>query len=105
MVPASPKLACVMHTHHWLGWLAVNLALLWLGVEMSLPPDESGAMAAFDDAYLVPPEFQGATVRDSHPVPGPQPRYGYDAGTGDVHVMYARPTAHAYARPTARATQ
>jgi hypothetical protein len=63
MVAASPKLACVMHAHHWLGWLAVNLALLWLGVEMRLPPAEPVTIAAFDDAYLVPTEFQVATVR------------------------------------------
>jgi len=40
IVLASPKLASVMHVHHWLGWLAVNLAMLWLGVEMSQPPPE-----------------------------------------------------------------
>ena len=87
-----------MHAHHWLGWLAENQALLWLGVEMSLPPAEPVAMAAFDDAYLVPAEFQGATVRGApsrHPVPGPQPGYAYHGGTGHFHVMYARPTAHA----------
>jgi hypothetical protein len=48
--------------HHWLGWLAVNLAMLWRGVEMSQPPPEPVAMAAFDDAYIVPTEFQLATV-------------------------------------------
>ena len=49
-----------MHVHHWLGWLAVNLAMLWLGVEMSQPPPEPVAMAAFDDVYLVPTEFPGS---------------------------------------------
>ena len=43
-----------MHLHHWLALLAVNLAILLLGVGMSQPPVEPVAIAAFDDAYLVP---------------------------------------------------
>jgi hypothetical protein len=43
-----------MRLHHWLSWLAVNLAILLLGVRMSQPAPEPVAMAAFDDAYLVP---------------------------------------------------
>lgn len=46
-----------MHLHHWLGWLAICLALLWLGLEMRQPSPEPVAMAAFDDGYLVPTEF------------------------------------------------
>ena len=51
---ASLNLVSVMHLHHWLAWLAVNLAILLLGVRMSQPAPEPVAMAAFDDAYLVP---------------------------------------------------
>ena len=54
----SPNLASVMHLHHWLAWLAVNLAILLLGVGMSQPPPEPVAMAAFDDAYTEPRKSQ-----------------------------------------------
>ena len=48
-----------MCLHHWLAWLAVNLAILLLGVGMSQPPPEPVAMTAFDDAYLVPTAPRG----------------------------------------------
>ena len=50
-----------MDLHHWLRWLAVNLALLWLGMEIREPPPELVAVAAFEDGYLVGPD-QVATV-------------------------------------------
>jgi hypothetical protein len=56
------NLASVMHLHHWLAWLAVNLAILLLGVGMSQPPPEPVAMAAFDDAYLVPTAPRGSVT-------------------------------------------
>jgi len=82
-----------MHAHHWLGWLAVNLALLWLGVEMSLPPAEPVAMAAFDDAYLVPTEFQVATVRGApsrHPVPARNRSMGTTLGPATTSTKITR---------------
>ena len=51
-----------MHLHHWLAWLAVNLAILLLGVGMSQPPPEPTAMAVFGDAYLVPTAPRGSVT-------------------------------------------
>ena len=59
---ASLNLVSVMHLHHWLAWLAVNLAILLLGVGMSQPPPDLVAMAAFDDAYLVPTAPRGSVT-------------------------------------------
>ena len=72
-----PRLTRLMRPHHWLGWLAACLTLVWIGQAMRYPP-AAEAMAVVDDGYVTSAGY--AAVSDG-PIArqAPYPARGFSA--------------------------